>query len=134
MVGIVLVTHGNIAKEMLAAARAIVGDVEAFEAVSTDEGAQDPDVRGRIRAAIEAADRGAGDLLVTDMFVGTPANVSLSFLSEKKIEVVTGANLPMVLKLATGRGDRSMGELAAFICEYGKKNISVASALLQEPR
>lgn len=133
MVGVVLVTHGGLATEMLQAARSIVGSVEAMEAVSTD-GDETGDVRDRIRAAIETTDQGHGVLLVTDMFGGTPANVALSFLNEKKIEVVTGANLPMVLKLATGRGERTLGDLAAFIREYGQKNITVASALLQEPK
>lgn len=133
MVGVVLVTHGGIAREMLEATRSIVGPVEQMEAVSSDAD-ETGDVRERIRAAIETTEKGDGVLLVTDMFGGTPANVALSFLNEKKIEVVTGANLPMVVKLATGRGERSISELAAFIREYGQKNISVASALLQEPK
>lgn len=133
MVGVVLVTHGGIARDMLEATKMIVGEVEQMEAVSSDAD-ETGDVRERIRAAIEATEKGDGVLLVTDMFGGTPANVALSFLNEKKIEVVTGANLPMVVKLATGRGDRSVSELATFIRDYGQKNISVASALLQEPK
>ena len=133
MVGIVLVTHGGIAREMLLATQAIVGPVEAMVAVSSDAD-ETGDVRDRIKAAIEATESGDGVLLVTDMFGGTPANVALSFLSEKMIEVVTGANLPMILKLATGRGDRTLADLAGFIREYGQKNISVASHLLQEPK
>lgn len=133
MVGIVLVTHGGIAREMLLATQSIVGPVEAMVAVSSDAD-EAGDVRDRIKAAIESTDTGDGVLLVTDMFGGTPANVALSFLNEKTIEVVTGANLPMIVKLATGRGDRSLADLAAFIGEYGQKNISVASALLQEPK
>jgi PTS system mannose-specific IIA component len=133
MVGIVLVTHGRIAEEMLAATQAIVGPVEAMWAVSSDTD-ETGDVRDRIKTAIEATDSGDGVLLVTDMFGGTPANVALSFLGEKNVEVVTGANLPMILKLATGRQDRKLTDLAGFIREYGQKNISVASALLQEPK
>lgn len=133
MVGIVLVTHGGIAREMLLATQAIVGPVEGMVAVSSDAD-ETGDVRDRIKAAIEATETGDGVLLVTDMFGGTPANVALSFLSEKMIEVVTGANLPMILKLATGRGDRTLADLADFIREYGQKNISVASHLLQEPK
>lgn len=133
MVGVVLVTHGGIARELLAATRSIVGDVEQMHAVSTD-GEETGDIRERIKAAIEATETGDGVLLVTDMFGGTPANVALSFLNEKKIEVVTGANLPMLIKLATGRGERPLPELASFIREYGQKNITVASSLLQEPK
>ena len=133
MVGIVIVTHGGIAREMLAATKSIVGQVEQMEAVSSDAD-ETGDVRERIRTAIEAAEKGDGVLIVTDMFGGTPANVALSFLNEKRIEVVTGANLPMVVKLATGRESRSLADLATFIREYGQKNISVASSLLQEPK
>ena len=133
MVGVVLVTHAGIARELLAAAVSIVGEVEAMEAVSTDLG-EPGDIRERIKAAVEKADRGEGVLIVTDMFGGTPANLALSLLNECKVEVVTGVNLPMVLKLATGREARPLAELATFIRDYGQRNISVASALLQEPR
>ncbi len=131
MVGIVLVTHGGIAQEMHAAVEMIVGPVEQYVPVSSDP---PEDVRERIAQAIEVTDSGDGVLIMTDMFGGTPANIALSFLNEKKIEVVTGANLPMLVKLATGRGNQTLAELARFICEYGQKNISVASSLLQEPK
>ncbi len=133
MIGVVLVTHGAIAREMLAAARSIVGDIEAMEAVSTETG-EPEEIRRRIQAAIEQTEQGEGVLLVTDMFGGTPANLALSFLNEKRIEVVTGVNLPMLLKLASARDGRTLPDLAAFIREYGQKNITVASALLQEPK
>ncbi len=133
MVGVVLVTHGGIATQMLEAVRHIVGEPESMSAVSTDNG--DPEqIRERIRQSIDETDQGEGVLIVTDMFGGTPANLALSFLNEKKVEVVTGANLPMLLKLATGRENRTPAELAAFIREYGQRNITVASALLQEPK
>jgi mannose PTS system EIIA component len=133
MIGVVLVTHGGIAREMLVAANSIIGPIELMEAVTTDSG-EPGEIRARIQAAIEATDRGHGVLLATDMFGGTPANLALSFLNEKHIEVVTGVNLPMILKLATIRENRDVTELAAFIREYGQKNITVASALLQEPK
>lgn len=133
MVGVVLVTHGGIAREMLAAAESIVGPIDAMQAVTTDSG-EPAEVRERIRQAIDAVDQGEGVLIVTDMFGGTPANVALSFLNEKRVEVVTGVSLPMVLKLAGGREGKPLTELATFIRDYGQRNISVASALLQEPR
>lgn len=132
MVGIVIVSHGGLAREMLAATRSIVGPVEQMEAVSSDAD-ETGDVRERIKNAIDLTEKGDGVLIVTDMFGGTPANVALSFHHEK-VEVVTGANLPMVLKLATGRENRPLHELALFIREYGQKNITVASSLLQEPK
>lgn len=133
MVGVVLVSHGAIALEMLKVVEAIIGEVDAMQAVSTESGEPEA-IRERIREAIEQTDQGDGVLIVTDMFGGTPANLALSFLNEKSIEVVTGANLPMLLKLATGRDDRPASELANFIREYGQRNITVASALLQEPK
>lgn len=133
MIGIVIVTHGGLAREMLAATQAIVGPVEQFEAVSSDAD-ETGDVRERIRNAIDVCDKGDGVLIVTDMFGGTPANVALSFLNEKNVEVVTGVNLPMALKLATGRESKALHEMALFIRDYGQRNISVASSLLQEPK
>ena len=81
---------------------------------------------------IKAADSGDGVLVLTDMFGGTPSNISLSFLDEHQVEVVTGLNLPMLIKLATMAEPESLEELAAFIKQYGRRNISVASELLPE--
>ena len=109
MVGIVLVTHGGIAREMLEATRSIVGPVEQMEAVSTDPD-ETGDIRERIRAAIEATEKGDGVLLVTDMFGGTPANVALSFLNEKKIEVVTvdaSSNAEQIEAMVGAAGERA---------------------------
>jgi PTS system mannose-specific IIA component len=89
-------------------------------------------MRSRIAAALEAADRGEGVLVLTDMFGGTPSNISLSFLQEHHVEVVTGVNLPMLIKLATLAESKSLEDLAAFIKQYGQRNISVASELLPD--
>ena len=83
-----------------------------------------------IAEALAAADGGDGVLILTDMFGGTPSNISLSFLEEHRIEVVTGINLPMLIKLATLTEDKPLDELATFVKEYGQRNISVASELL----
>ena len=77
-------------------------------------------------------DVGKGILILTDMYGGTPSNISLSFLEEKKIEVITGVNLPMLLKLATYQNDMDLEALAAFITDYGQRNINLASEVLKK--
>ncbi|HEU0094194.1 MAG TPA: PTS sugar transporter [Vicinamibacteria bacterium] len=129
MIGIVVVTHGALAAELVNAARTIVGDIPAIAAVSigwTDD-------MGSARAAIERAlaEVGGGDVLIlTDMFGGTPTNVSLPFLSPK-VEIVTGVNLPMLIKVTTLR-EGDLVEVARVIREQGKGAIYVASEILEK--
>ena len=87
-----------------------------------------------ISAALKEADSSEGVLVLTDMFGGTPSNMSLSFLHEHRVEVVTGLNLPMLIRLATQREEKPLEDLARLIKEYGKRNISVASELIPEGR
>ena len=91
------------------------------------------EMRDAIAAAIRAADAGEGVLVLTDMFGGTPSNISLSFMEEHRVEVVTGLNLPMLIKLATFGEEKPLEELAVFIKSYGQRNISVASEILPDP-
>jgi PTS system mannose-specific IIA component len=129
VIGIVVVTHGALAAELVNAARTIVGDIPAIAAVSigwTDD-------MGSARAAIERAlaEVGGADVLIlTDMFGGTPTNVSLPFLSPK-VEIVTGVNLPMLIKLTTLR-EGDLVEVARVIREQGKGAIYVASEILEK--
>jgi len=132
MVGIVVVTHCGIADEMLLALEQIVGEVEGIESVSIDVTEPPEVIRERIRRSIRNVDRGKGVLIFTDMFGGTPSNVSLSFLEKGRVEVVTGVNLPMLLKVATLRDEMGLEELASYIANYGKSNINVASKLLEK--
>ena len=131
MIGIVVVTHGQVAGELLNAARTIVGDIPAIAAVSigwTDDVAV-------AREAIERAlaEVGGGPTLVlTDMFGGTPTNVSLPFLSPQ-VEIVTGVNLPMLIKLTSQR-DGDLLEIARMVREQGKGAIFVASEILEKSR
>ena len=124
MIGIVVVTHGALAGELVNATRTIVGDIPAIAAVSigwTDD-------MNSAREAIEraVAEVGGGDVLIlTDMFGGTPTNVSLPFLSPK-VEIVTGVNLPMLIKLTTLR-EGELVEVARVVREQGKGAIYVAS-------
>ncbi len=131
-VGVLIVTHYRLGEEFLQALRLILPEAPSFEAVSVDPTMRVEDVRGRIAAGLKSADAGDGVLILTDMFGGTPSNMSLSFHDEHQVEVVTGMNLPMLIKLATMREEKPLDELAAFIKAYGQRNISVASELIPE--
>ena len=132
MVGIVIVTHLRLGEELLGVAELIVGKLKQFVAVSIDPSAGVEEIREKISASIRKVDRGEGILILTDMFGGTPSNISLSFLEESKIEVITGVNLPMLLKLSTYEGEGDLVELAQFIKTYGQKNINLASEILKK--
>ena len=130
--GLLVVTHGRLAEELVHAAQTIVGAHEAFEAVTIGWHDDPGEARGRIEGAIRRVDRGGGVLVLTDMFGGTPTNLALSFLEPGRVEVITGVNLPMLIKLATLAESKSLEDLAAFIKQYGQRNISVASELLPD--
>ncbi len=132
-VGVVIVTHYRLGEEFLQALGLIVPDGPRFFAVSIDPKQSVEEMRTAIAAALRSADKGEGVLVLTDMFGGTPSNISLSFLKEHRVEVVTGVNLPMLIKLATLSEERSLEDLAPFIKNYGQRNISVASEILPEP-
>lgn len=133
MIGVVIVAHGNLAEELLATAEMIAGPMPKTKAI----GVHPRDTMDKIRAAIESALRdvneGHGVLLLTDMFGGTPCNVSLTFLEEGKIEVLSGVNLPMLLRLATNRteGPAPLGEVARHLALYGRRNIAPAGEMLR---
>ena len=129
-VGVVIVTHYGLGNEFLQALRLIIPEAPDFGSVSLDPSQSVDEMRGLILTAIKAAESGDGVLIMTDMFGGTPSNVALTFLDDHHVEVVTGINLPMLIKLATLRDEKPLAELASFIKEYGQRNISVASQLL----
>jgi PTS system mannose-specific IIA component len=131
-VGVLIVTHYRLGEEFLQALRLILPDAPTFEAVSVDPKRPVEEVRSAIAQGLARADRGAGVLILTDMFGGTPSNMSLSFHDVHQVEVVTGMNLPMLIKLATLREEKPLDELATFIKAYGQRNISVASELVPE--
>lgn len=131
-VGVVLVTHYGLGEEFLQALRLIIPDGPVFSSVGVDPSQSVDEIRGAISDALREAEKGEGVLVLTDMFGGTPSNMSLSFLEEHHVEVVTGLNLPMLIKLATLAEPRPLEELADFVKDYGQRNISVASQLLPE--
>jgi PTS system mannose-specific IIA component len=130
--GVVIVTHYRLGAEFLQALRLIVPEAPEFQSVSVEPTQSVEEMRSRIEEALKAADDGHGVLVLTDMFGGTPSNIALSFLDEHRVEVVTGLNLPMLIKLATLADEKPLDELAAFIKGYGQRNISVASELLPD--
>jgi PTS system mannose-specific IIA component len=131
-VGVVIVTHHQLGEEFLRALRLIVPDPPDFRSVSIEPDQSVDQMRDAIAKELKAADTGRGVLILTDMFGGTPSNISLSFMKEQRVEVVTGLNLPMLIKLATMRDEPPLEELAGFIKSYGQRNISVASEILPE--
>ena len=132
MIGLLIVTHSNLGREIIKAAEFIVGRVEATDFVSITETTDSEGIHKKIQKKVEALDRGQGVLILTDMFGGTPSNISLSFLKEEQVEVLTGVNLPMVLAIARNRSDSTLSEVAKTAEEAGKMSISLASKLLMD--
>ena len=130
MIGLLIVTHCDLGKEFLNAAEFIVGRIEAAEAVSITESLDCENLRKLIGEKVAALDNGDGVLILTDMFGGTPSNLSLSFLREGTIEVLTGVNLPMLIAVAQNRSNDKLSDLAEKAREAGKMSISLASELL----
>ncbi len=132
MIGLVLVTHGRLAAEFILAMEHVVGPQEKCVAVCIDAHDDMEEKRAEIARAAAEVDSGAGVILLTDMFGGTPSNLAISLLGRPNLEVIAGINLPMLIKLASVRKARSLGEAVDLAQEAGRKYISVASRLLGE--
>lgn len=132
MIGLVLVTHGRLASEFIAAMEHVVGQQAQCLAVCIEAQDDMEEKRAEIAAAAAAVDTGAGVILLTDMFGGTPSNLAISLLGRSHLEVIAGVNLPMLIKLASVRSQKSVGEAVDLAQEAGRKYISVASRLLGE--
>src|SRR2546422_8317361 len=126
----VIVTHGHLAGELLAAAEMIVGPISFVTAVSIGWHDDVDAARDEVQRATARVSQGAGVLLLTDMFGGTPTNIASMFLEEGVVEVVTGVNLAMVIKLATQLAQGSLAEVAHHICDLGREGIYLAGDLL----
>jgi mannose PTS system EIIA component len=131
MIGLVVVAHAGVAKELVAAAEMIVGNLELAEAVGIEKDAAADVVMAAIKDAV-ARVSGEGAIIMTDMFGGTPSNMSLSFLEEGRVEVLTGVNLPMLIRFTQERGRCSVGELALKLKDSGRDGISVAGDYLRK--
>ena len=134
MIGLVLVTHGRLAEEFIAATEHVVGPQRNVRAISIGPDDDMEQRRRDILAAAEAVDEGDGVIVLTDMFGGTPSNLAISIMDKARIEVIAGVNLPMLIKLASVRGTEPLHEAVASAQEAGRKYINVASTLLAVDR
>jgi PTS system mannose-specific IIA component len=131
MIGVVVVTHGQLATELVNATETIVGDLPRFAAVSIGWHEDTGDAREEIAQAIARVQQGQGVLILTDMFGGTPSNLAMTFLGGDTVEVITGVNLPMLIKLAGLQEQPDLLAVAREMREHGRNAIWVASDLLR---
>ena len=132
MIGIVIATHASLGAALIEAAEFILeGPFKHVDFVSVDLKENAEDLRKKIAQGIKKVNNGEGVLILTDMFGGTPSNLSLSFLEEGKVEVVTGINLPILIRSLNKREGKSLQELSQEVYNYGKKSISLASSILK---
>ena len=132
MIGIVLVTHGRLAKEFIAALEHVVGPQENTAAICIGPDDDMEQRRQDIIKSVAQADEGEGVVLLTDMFGGTPSNLAISVLDQGRVEVIAGVNLPMLIKLASLRESESLASAVAQAQQAGRKYINVASQLLAD--
>ncbi len=130
MIGLVLVTHGRLAEEFIAATEHVVGPQPNARAISIGPDDDMEQRRRDILAAVEEVDGGEGVIVLTDMFGGTPSNLAISIMDKARVEVIAGVNLPMLIKLASVRATEPLPEAVASAQEAGRKYINVASTLL----
>jgi len=130
MIGIVIVTHGNLACEFCAALEHVVGPQEQIETISIGPDDDLDTRRADMLSALDKVNSGEGVIVLTDMFGGSPSNLAISAMEQPDVEVVAGVNLPMLVKLASVRGECGLDEAIAQAQEAGRKYISVASQIL----
>ena len=130
-IGGVVISHGQVANELVAAAEAVVGEISHVTAVSIGWHDDVEIAKSEIERAIEKVSEGNGVLLLTDMFGGTPTNIAAMFLKSDEIEIVTGVNLPMVIKVASTNSEMTLRELAKEVEDQGKESICQAGILLE---
>ena len=130
MIGLVLVTHGRLAIEFRSALEHVVGPQRQIEAITIGPEDDVEQCRKNILDAVKRVDSGEGVAILTDMFGGTPSNLAISVMSQPKVEVLAGINLPMLIKLASVRGEATLAEAVNAAKEAGRKYISVASQVL----
>jgi len=132
LIGVIAISHCKLAEEMLSVAEMIVGPLPNCKAICFRPDQPMDEMIRLLKESIKELDQGKGVLILTDLFGGTPANISLSFLGPG-VEVVCGMNLPMLIKLAGCRGGSSLKETASLVKEYGQRHISLASEVLSRP-
>ncbi len=131
MIGAIVVTHGELAGALVGAAEVIVGKIEDIGSVAINKGDSTDEIRERLVHGIKEANKGEGVIIFTDMFGGTPTNIALSFLDEGKVEVLTGVNLPILLKFVNNRDGGSISTMLRELRECGRESIVPASEMLK---
>jgi mannose PTS system EIIA component len=134
LIGLVLVTHGRLADELVAATEHVVGQQTQIATVCIGPEDDMEQRRADILSAVEAVNAGEGVVVLTDMFGGTPSNLAISIMENAPIEVIAGVNLPMLIKLASVRGTESLQSAVVHAQDAGRKYINVASALLAQEK
>ncbi len=130
MIGGVIVSHGKLAEELLNALNIILGEVENLEAISIGWYDDVEESKRKINNSLKRVNKKNGAVIFTDMFGGTPSNLSFSFLENNHVEIITGVNLPMLIKFVSLQRSNNIKEVTRKVVEQGKKNIHLASALL----
>ncbi len=131
MIGLLIISHCNLGREFLNAAELIVGRLENADAIAITQTSESKELLVAIAEKIKRLDDGQGVLVLTDMFGGTPSNLSLSFLEEQMVEVLTGVNLPMVISVAQDRHQLTLSELGERAEQAGRRSIALAGKLLK---
>ncbi|MCP4668719.1 MAG: PTS sugar transporter [Deltaproteobacteria bacterium] len=131
MIGLLIISHCDLGREFLTAAELIMGRLENTDAISITQSTENEEILKSISDKIKALDQGDGVLVLTDMFGGTPSNLSLSFLEEERVEVLSGVNLPMVVSVAQARDRLTLGDLGEKAQFEGKRSIALAGKMLQ---
>ncbi|MCP4746147.1 MAG: PTS sugar transporter subunit IIA [Desulfobacteraceae bacterium] len=132
MIGIVIVSHRQLGEALIDCVEFILGEKpDALTSVSVDLRENAADLRAKIEKSIKKVNSRKGVLILTDMFGGTPSNLSYSFLEEGQIEVISGVNLPMVIKAVSMRSEKNLAELMEYLVNFGKRSISLASGILK---
>lgn len=132
MIGFLIVTHKDLAEALMNVCDLILGHQEGILALSLDPDAPPEVSQQQIQRALVQVNNGSGVIILTDMLGGTPSNLTLPFLQEGKVEVITGVNLPMLMKLAQLRKDKDLVEVAAALKQSGQKGIAMASEVLRQ--
>ena len=132
MIGAVVISHGALATELLRAAEIIVGKIDGVVAVDIAPAQGVDEIHAAVEGAVRTVEAGDGVLLLTDMFGGTPSNIGLSFLGTHRVEVVTGVNLPMMVKFPLARASMPLPELARHLQECGQRNITIPGDMLKK--
>jgi len=130
MIGGIIVSHGKLGEELLNALTIILGEAPNIEAISIGWYDDVEDSKKKINQSLKRVDQKSGVVIFTDMFGGTPSNLSFSFQKDDQVEIITGVNLPMLIKFVSLQRSNNLNEVARKVIEQGKKNIHLASALL----